>query len=80
MSTISTTISYMESMPENDKKKVMNFAAYVAKKRHLRNPEELLSEEQLVNQLEKSDKQYHEGKYLDAKEAITKARKEHGFI
>lgn len=80
MGAIATTVSYMESMSADDQEKVKNFAAYVASKHLTEDSFEPLSEEQLLAILEHSDKQYHEGKYQDAKQAITQARKQHGFI
>lgn len=80
MSTIAETVSVMEDLPEAARKEVLIFARYKLNAPQPHEPVSSYSDEELLSLLEHSDKQYHDGKALNMKDAITEARKRHGYI
>lgn len=80
MGAIAETVSVMEEMPEETRKEVLSFARYKLHASKPNNPARPHTDEELLSILKRSDRQYHEGKALNMKDAITEARKQHGFI
>lgn len=80
MSTIEATVSVMEDLPEEVRKEVLVFARYKLNATKPADPEITHSDDELVALLQHSDQQYRDGKAVNMKQAITEARRQHGFI
>lgn len=80
MTTIDATVSVMRELPENDRRKVFNYAQTLRSSKNIENPYKPLTVKQVLADLDQSEKEFAEGKDLDAEEAVQALRKQHGFI
>ena len=80
MTTIDATISVMRDLSENDRRKVFSYAQTLKSNKNVENPYKPLSMKQVLADLDQSEKEFAEGKGIDAHEAIQALRKQHGFI
>lgn len=78
MSTLEAIVTEAETMPEPDQKKVLVFIRNI-KTKH-RSPFTPITEDQVLADLDVSEKQYKEGKYQDLETAVTNERKLRGFV
>lgn len=80
MTTIDATVSVMRELPENDRRKVFRYAQTLRSSKNIENPYKPLTVKQVLADLDQSEKEFAEGKDLDAEEAVQALRKQHGFI
>ncbi|MEE3462271.1 MAG: hypothetical protein VZR00_10390 [Lachnospiraceae bacterium] len=80
MSTIETTVSMLETMPEEAQKKVLLFTQELFTAERPANPFMPKSKEKILSELDESEKQIAEGKCQEASAAIMELKKQHGFV
>lgn len=66
MSTLEATVSMLEVLSEDDLIRVQNFAKCLFMSQNTEYPFPSLSKSELMDQLSVSQKQYEQGKYMDA--------------
>lgn len=79
MSTLETTISMMEMLPDADLLKIQNFIRTLFSQHNVENPLPFLSEEDILRDMETSEKQFAGGQYTNAKQVINEIREEYGL-
>lgn len=77
MSTLDTTVSMLEMLPENDVLDVQNYIIQNKMKRS--NPFQQLSSEQILSELKQSRQQYENGQCQEMGEAIQEIREKYGL-
>jgi len=80
MTTIQETVSMLESMPEEARIKVLDFTKQLFTSVKPANPFTSVTADRVISDLDKSEKQFAEGKGMDMKKALEDYGKEHGFI
>ena len=80
MSTVEATLSMLESMPEEARHKVFLYTRELFSSERPSNPFTPVSESQVLADLEKATKEFGNGEGVDAVDAISSMRKQHGFI
>lgn len=80
MSTIESTISMLEVMPEDARLLVLEYTQSLFNARKPASPFAQKSEDQILNDLAESRKQIDEGKGLNMKSALEQIGADHGFI
>ncbi len=86
MSTLQSTISMMQTLPEADLIKIQNFTKKLSKRRELESADEAVgrflppkSREDIYRDLETSRQQAAEGDYQEAGEFLAELRAEYGI-
>ena len=80
MSTLEATLSMLETMPEEARKKVYEYTKSLYTSPRPANPYTPLTEDKVMADLALATMEFEAGKGLDAKEAIQEMRKQHGFV
>lgn len=80
MSTIDATMSMLEVMPEDARKKVYEFTHELFSARKPANPFTPVSTAQVLSDLEESRQQIAAGEEIDMEQALEEMGKRHGFI
>ena len=79
MSTLENTISLLEVLPESDLIKIQELAKKLFRQRNAECPFPLLKEEDIMQDIELSEKQFAHGEYQNAKEFLTEIRQSYGI-
>ena len=80
MSSIESTVSMLEVMPEEARLLVLKYTQSLFNARKPASPFTQKSEEQILDDLSESRRQIEEGQGLDMKAALKEMGAEHGFI
>lgn len=80
MSTIEATVSMLETMPEEARRKVLTYTQKVFSSYRPANPFIPKSKAQILSELDESERQISEGKCQDATAAVMELKRQHGFI
>ena len=80
MSTLDSTVSMLEAMPEDARIKVMEFTQKLFTSRKPANPFVPVSQEQILSDLAESRQQISAGQGLNMEDALKRMGKQHGFI
>ena len=80
MSTLEATLSMLESMPEEARRKVFEYTRQLFVSRKPASPFEPLTSSQILEDLEQSRLQFEQGKDLDMKDALDQMGRKHGFV
>lgn len=80
MSTLEATISMLESMPEEARRKVFEYTQKLFIARKPASPFEPVGSEQILADLEESRRQFAQGMGCEAKEALNEMGRKHGFV
>ena len=80
MSTIDATISMLEVMPEDARKKVYEFTQQLFTAKKTANPFTPVSIAQVLSDLEESRRQIADGDGIEMEQALTEMGKRHGFV
>ncbi|MCD7761806.1 MAG: hypothetical protein LUI14_01155 [Lachnospiraceae bacterium] len=80
MSTIEATVSMMESMPEDARMKVMQYAQKLFVSKKPANPFAAITTEQILRDLDQSENDISEGNYRPMKDVIDEMERQYGFI
>lgn len=80
MSTLDTTVSMLEAMPEDARIKVMEFTQKLFTSQKSANPFVPAGQEQIFSDLAESRRQISDGKGLDMEDALKRMGTQHGFI
>lgn len=80
MSSIESTVSMLEVMPEEARLLVLQYTQNLFNARKPASPFEKKSEAEILDDLAESRQQIEDGKGIDMKSALEKMGAEHGFI
>lgn len=80
MSTIDATVSMMEAMPEDARRKVLEYTQLLFTSPRPANPFVPLTAEQIIADIEQSEREIEEGKCRPMDEALTDIGRRYGFI
>lgn len=80
MTTNDETTVVTHDLNENDHRRVFIYAQTLKSDGNVENPYKPLTMKQIMADLDQSEKDFAEGKAMDANEAIQLLRKQHGFI
>ena len=80
MSTMEATISMLEAMPEEARRKVLEFTRQLFTAGQSANPFVPVTAEQILGDLEESRTQISEGQGIPMEDALTALGREHGFL
>ena len=80
MSTIDATMSMLEVMPEDARKKVYEFTHQLFTAKKPANPFTPVNAAQVLSDLEESRRQIADGNRIDMEQALAEMGKRHGFI
>lgn len=80
MNTIDATMSMLEVMPEDARKKVYEFTQQLFTAKKPANPFTPVSTAQILSDLEESRRQIADGDGIEMEQALTEMGKRHGFV
>ena len=80
MSTIDATLSMLEVMPEDARKKVYEFTHQLFTAKKPANPFTPVNTTQVLSDLEESRRQIADGNRIDMEQALAEIGKRHGFV
>ncbi len=80
MSTLDATISMLEVMPEEARRKVFEFTQQLFASKKAANPFAPVNAEQILSDLVESRQQITDGEGLDMEDALNKLGRQHGFL
>ncbi len=80
MSTLEATISMLESMPEEARRKVFEYTQKLFVSPKPASPFEPVGSEQILSGLEESRRQFAQGMGREAREALDEMGRKHGFV
>ena len=80
MSTLEATISMLEALPEEARRKVFEYTQKLFVSPKPSSPYEPVGAERLFADLEESRQQFAQGMGRDAKEALDEMGRKHGFV
>lgn len=80
MTDISATVSMLETMPEEARKKVLSYTKQLFYSYRPENPYTPVSTEKILKDIDASTEEFSMGLGKDAREAIEEMRRRHGFV
>lgn len=80
MSTIEATVSMMESMSEDARIQVLRYAQRLFSARETENPFKAVTAEQVLLDIEQSEKDISEGNYRSMESVIDDMERRYGFV
>lgn len=80
MSTLDATVSMLEAMPEDARRKVFEYTQKLFTSRKPANPFVPISKKQVLSDLSESRQQIIDGNGLNMEDALNELGKQHGFL